>query len=257
MPNIVVYRTSDRPTYAARSLPHLRNHTSSDCWIVVVDNPSRSETALNLDFLDETDQSMLVVRKHTRIGGPNAINEGVRAALEEGWTPRNIFVVDDDTYVPTPQHWDGKMIFWDQCLSEMLDAGWKIVGHPWSPRFTTNPPEPRPPVEIGGRRGIRMSHVAGTCSGFSRKTWHDFPIRQQTLIHGYTSWQTKVGKDAVGYCADPYMFSVHFDRPEHPHSERDTTYDGWSNEMYWERWPVRKNRNHKAHKRPHGQQGAW
>lgn len=257
--DLVVYRTSDRPSYMKRSLPHLVDHTSSNSWIVVVNNPSTLDHSNQIDLPEQDDfgRPLLLVEKNGRIGGPNAINEGIRAALSEGWKVQNIFIVDDDTYVPLPQHYDGEMVFWDQCLSRMLDAGWKVVGHPWSPQFTVDPPEPRPPVEIGGVKGVKMTHVAGTCSGFSKKTWEKYPIRQQTLIHGYTGWQGKVGGEAIGYCAEPYMFSVHFDRPEHPHSERDTTYDKWSNEMYWERWPKRRSPKHSHHKRPHGQQGAW
>lgn len=248
MRTAVIFRTSCRPQYFWRSLQHLDFHTSLDSHIIVVVNEPEPHTDAQKILDRVAPERCSTMFFGERLGGPRAINEGVAEAIRLFPKVEFALVVDDDTYVPLEVDSPPEVLFWDQALTNMLDAGWNIAGHPWSHDFVKSERK-----TVGNVEGIPYGHVAGTCSGFHVSEWKRRPLVQRTLIHGYTNWQ----RGHIGYWCSPVMPSVHFDRPEHPHSLRDTDYRGWSDDMYYERFPDRRRPDHSAHKRPLGQGGAW
>ena len=257
--SVILYRSSDRPKYVLKTFRHLLENTSPDIPILFFDNSSpdmrpivkeavHSARAMHFPITEDRD-----IRFHyhdkARIGGTQAIIEGLKLARAENPGLKKFFVTDDDVLVPMPHHAGGYMKFWDEVLSEMLNAGWKIVAHPWSQDFRDKETQ-----DTGGLRGYPYSGVGGGCSAFQVAIYDKYPMRQDTLIRGYNEWMTRAGRNACGYSYDYQMCITHMDRPEHPWSLRDTEYDEWSNAMYYERFPKALK---EGKQRPKGSAGVW
>lgn len=171
-----------------------------------------------------------------------ALKNGVDILREE-FEVDSILVVDDDVAVPR----EVEGVTWDQVLTRMLDAGWQIVAHPWSSDFRS-----KDTIEIGGVPGYPYGGVNGGCSAFSLDFYNQHPMKQISAIRGYNEWMVRWSENNCGYSHECLMVFEHIDRPEHPWSLRDTEYDEWSNEMFYERFP-----NRRGQVRPKGPKGVW
>jgi hypothetical protein len=137
-------------------------------------------------------------------------------------------VCDDDCLAPSPDMSienvkAGIPEFWDEALSVMLEAGWKVVGHPNRQTFYN----PSTLVEIGGVPGHVASHVAGAFSGFTVETWKKSGgIPAHDKLYGFGPFCKKFCKQ-VAWCPDKRFTVADFDRQGHPWSLRDSDYFDW------------------------------
>ena len=256
---VVIFRSSNRPKYVERSLPALFERTNINTGVIFFDNSepeyikSVEKVAENIYEKYEVVKNFDVIYHYEgkRIGGPNAIMKGIRLAMARWPNVKYIMVCDDDVLVPSPQERSAKLVYWDDQLAEMLDAGWHIVAHPWTNDFRDGKTK-----IINGVEGYRYEGVGGGCSAFKLDLCIEHPITQSTLIRGYNEWMVRCSNKYginCGYSAGD-MIIEHFDRPDHPWSLRDTEYCDWSDEMYYERFPKAKEQG-KA--RPKGKDGVW
>jgi hypothetical protein len=255
--SILIYRSSDRPKYVLKTFRHLLENTGPDLPVLFFDNSSpemrpfvkeaaQSAQSMHIPISDDRDIQFYFHNK-PRIGGTQAIIEGVKLARAQNPNLKKVYITDDDVLLPMAHHAGGNMAFWNDVLNEMLEAGWGIVAHPWSHDFRSKETQ-----QIGGIKGYPYSGVGGGCSAFRMDIFDKYPLRQDTLIRGYNEWMTRAGRNVCGYSYNYQMCITHMDRPEHPWSLRDTEYDEWATAMYYERFPKKK-----GQPRPKGSAGVW
>jgi hypothetical protein len=175
----------------------------------------------------------LEIREYSHLlGVPASINTGVKEILKRWPDTERIMVCDDDCLAPPPDlslhnAKEGIPEFWAEALSIMLEAGWKVVGHPSRNTFY-NESTLR---EIGGVKGHKASHVAGAFSGFSVETWKKSGgIPSAHKLYGFGPFCHQF-QGKVAWSPDKRFTVVDFDRLGHPWSLRDGEYWDWYNYM--------------------------
>jgi hypothetical protein len=130
-------------------------------------------------------------------------------------------VCDDDCLAPNiigepPYYWDG-------ALSIMIEAGWKVVGHPSRLSFYDKATYKK----IGGVKGSGRGHVAGAFSGFSVETWKiKGGVPSNDKLFGFGPFCNRFPEE-VGYYVEHQFLVTDIDRIGHPWSLRDRDYYDW------------------------------
>jgi hypothetical protein len=271
---VLIYRTADRPKYALKSFRHLLENTNPVLPIIVINNSQDNQLSLQtaealeaaVEFHHPPFQQQRQISTKVfanRLGGTQALVEGIKYARSMYPDIQVVHVVDDDVLVPMPGHTADNLDFWDDVLVKMLTRGWTAAAHPWSQNFRSRENNGlfRDPFKKNQADsyswGYEYSCVGGGCSAFRLEEFDKRPFENHGLIRGYNEWMIGLPENTVGYSFMHSMTINHFDRPEHGWSLRDTEYDDWATEMYWERWTERRNANHPQHERPKGSRGIW
>lgn len=251
MKSALLLRTAERPKYLRRSLESILKRTSSSPYLLCLINGTskfRESEEVVLGALDQGWEIDYVIEE-TRLGVGGSVNTGVELLREEA-DPDVILLCDDDCLVPLPVEFpyvksgpDGScyawndapgsedgILYWDQALVAMLDAGWEFVGHGnrrgrYGDQYRT---------EVGGVPGYIHTHLGGANTAFRVQDWEDVggvPERNSPAF-GYQAFQKLVAKnELIGYYGPPDMLALHFDLPPNKWSLRDGEYREWAKWM--------------------------
>lgn len=228
----LIVRTTERPKYLEQTFYKTVLSSSDDCSILVLNNCRDDNIrAQNREIVtcDDWEGRRFRYEEFSRLlGVPGSINTGVQIIREHWPEVRRVIVCDDDAYPPIAgAYLDGQMISWDEALSIMLEAGWKIAGH--ASRMTWY--DPATIREIGGIKGHCVSHVAGAFAGFSIDTWkRSGGVPGFDKLFGFGPFCNKFPGE-VGYWAEPKFLITDLDRDTHPKSLRKTDYFKWYKTM--------------------------
>lgn len=222
---VLLIRTTERPKYLEQTFFKTVSTCSEDCKVFVISNcRDQGIQELNRTILTrDIDREHLFVEYDYLLGVPGSINEGVKVIKRRWPEAKRVIVCDDDAFPAEPKIVDGKEMCWDEAISIMLGAGWKIAGH--ASRLTWYSDTSR--KVIGGIEGHAYDHVAGAFAGFSIASWENSGgVPSLDRLFGFGPFCHKF-RGYVGYWANPPFMVTDLDRDTHPKSLRRKEYFQW------------------------------